>query len=70
MKIEETFLNGIPVRSITYEESDMATSEQKENWLNVCNTCEYKNDTQCGYCGCIIESLMMLNTGKCPAEKW
>ena len=70
MIIEETLLNGIPVRTITYEESDMTTTEQKDIWLDVCNTCEHKKDLQCGFCGCIIESLMMLNTGKCPADKW
>jgi hypothetical protein len=38
--------------------------------MSTCNTCEYKKDSQCGFCGCIIESLMMLSTGKCPADKW
>jgi hypothetical protein len=70
MKVEETELNGIPVRTVSYEQSDMATAEQKETWMSTCNTCEYKKDSQCGFCGCIIESLMMLKTGKCPADKW
>ena len=48
----------------------MATSQQKDEWLDICNTCEYKNDTRCKYCGCIIDTLMMLKTSKCPIEKW
>ena len=70
MKIEETIINGIPIRNIIYEDSDLATQEQKSTWIDICNNCEYKKNEQCGYCGCIIESLMMLKTGKCPLEKW
>ena len=70
MKVEETIVNGIAVRSISYEDSDMATAEQKQTWLSICDTCEYKKNERCTFCGCIIESLMILNTGKCPAKKW
>jgi hypothetical protein len=70
MKVEETIVNGIPVQSNIYEPSDMSTQEQKDTWMGVCNTCEYKKDVQCKYCGCLIESLTILTTGKCPANKW
>jgi hypothetical protein len=70
MKIEEIIVDGIPIRKIIYEDSDFPTQEQKSTWLDTCNSCEYKKNERCGYCGCIIESLMMLKTGKCPLEKW
>jgi hypothetical protein len=70
MKIENTIVNGIPLQTIIYEKRDMATNQQKDEWLDICNTCEYKNDTRCKYCGCIIDTLMMLKTSKCPIEKW
>jgi hypothetical protein len=70
MRIEETTLNEIPIKTMITEESDLSTQQQKDTWLEVCNGCEHKNDLQCGYCGCILESLMMLNIGKCPINKW
>lgn len=70
MKVEEQIIDGIVYRTITHEESDLATQAQKDAWLSVCNTCEYKQDDVCGSCGCILESIMNLNTAVCPAGKW
>ena len=52
MIIEEQIIDGITYRKTIYEESDMATEEQKDAWMQVCNTCEYKQDDRCTYCGC------------------
>lgn len=41
MKVEESILDGITVYTTIYEESDFATSEQKQTWLSTCNTCEF-----------------------------
>ena len=41
MRIEELTLDGITVYTTIYEESDFATSEQKQNWLSACDTCEF-----------------------------
>jgi hypothetical protein len=70
MRIEETTLNGIPIKTMITEESDLSTQQQKDTWLEVCNGCEYFSNNQCLQCGCIVETIMMLTTAKCPINKW
>jgi hypothetical protein len=70
MQIQETIIDGIVYRNFIYEESDMATQSEKDSWLSVCNTCEFKQDDRCGSCGCILESIMAYKTATCPAGKW
>ena len=70
MRVEESILDGINVYTTIYEESDFATSEQKQNWLSACDTCEFKRSDTCGSCGFLFESLMNLATAKCPIDKW
>lgn len=70
MRTEVSEVNGIPVYTNIYEESDFATLDQKQNWLSVCNSCEFKNNDSCGSCGCLFESLMNLATASCPIGKW
>jgi len=70
MRIEEKIENGIIIRTNIYENSDFSTYDQKQLWLSVCDTCEYKSEDICKFCNCIIESKMMLNTSKCPDNKW
>jgi hypothetical protein len=41
MRVEESISDGINVYTTIYEESDFATSEQKQNWLSACDTCEF-----------------------------
>ena len=68
----EEIINGITVRTITYEDSDKATEEQKGAWMLMCNACEFKNNESCDYafCGCLIEKLMIMADSKCPLNKW
>jgi len=70
MQIQETIIDGIIYRTFVYEESDMATSEQKSSWMSICDTCEFKQEDSCGSCGCILESIMAYKTATCPAGKW
>jgi hypothetical protein len=48
MRVEESISDGINVYTTIYEESDFATSEQKQNWLSACDTCEFKRSDTCG----------------------
>jgi hypothetical protein len=70
MIVEETIENGIIVRKTIYEPSDMATQEQKDAWLEVCNTCEYKQEDRCNYCDCWFNNIMSFKTATCPLNKW
>jgi hypothetical protein len=70
MKTEEKTINGILFRETSYEESDLSTSEQKEEWLLICNSCEYKKEDSCRSCGCIVTNIMLLKESKCPEGKW
>lgn len=70
MRTETTYLNGIPVHSIIYEESDYSTEEQKQTWLNECNKCHYKQNEICGHCGCLLEQIMFYYDAKCPNNVW
>lgn len=38
--------------------------------LNICNTCEHLNNFRCSYCGCQLIAKTMLETEKCPKDKW
>ena len=70
MIIEEQIIDGITYRKTIYEESDIATEEQKDAWMQVCNTCEHKQDNKCGQCGCLLVNLMSFVTSNCPLNKW
>ena len=70
MRTETTYVNGIPVHSTFYEESDYSTDEQKQSWMNVCNNCELKQNDSCGYCGCLLEKVMFHFDAKCPDNRW
>lgn len=72
MIVNERIENGIIIKEITTDLSDMATEQQRTQWLGVCELCEFKDGEICTYvhCKCLIETLMMLNTSKCPINKW
>jgi hypothetical protein len=70
MQTTVQIIDGIPVTTITYEDSDYATDTQKESWLSVCNVCESKGEDRCNSCGCLLDSLMNLATARCPIDKW
>jgi hypothetical protein len=71
MREEEQIINGVRYVKEIYEDSDLATQEQKNTWESVCQSCEYvQQDGTCGACGCIRETLMNLATSVCPEGKW
>jgi hypothetical protein len=38
--------------------------------MNICNTCEERNHTRCGVCGCVLAVKCKWETEKCPIKKW
>ena len=41
------------VKFILYGEE--VTQEEKNNRLNICNTCPFKHYNKCGKCGCYLD---------------
>jgi hypothetical protein len=72
MIITETMMNGIKITTSINDESDMTTEQQKTEWLSICDTCQFRQGDICSYidCKCILETIMMLKTSKCPINKW
>ena len=72
MLVEERIENGILIRTMKAELSDLSTSEQKTIWTGVCQNCEYYEDPICtfAYCKCIAQTLMTYSNSKCPTNKW
>lgn len=70
MKTETYIKDGIIFTKMTQEDSDLATLEQNQSRLEICQGCEHFNQDRCGSCGCLLEQLMMYKTSKCPLNKW
>lgn len=71
MRTEEEIIDGVRYVKEVYEDSDLATQEQKDAWEATCQSCEYgEEDGTCGACGCIREALMNMATSVCPEGKW
>lgn len=70
MIISESIHNGILIKNIVSEPSDLSTAEQKYEWQSACNSCEFKLDNYCNYCGCFLQVLMTYKNAKCPMGKW
>ena len=70
MVVNEYIENGIIIREVTYDESDLSNDQQREQWISVCNACEFKKKDTCNSCGCILFSLMTYKDSKCPEGKW
>jgi len=70
MIINEREENGVIIREIVYEESDLSTDSQKNNWISVCGSCELKENDTCGSCGCLLLTLMTYKNSTCPMGKW
>jgi hypothetical protein len=70
MEKETTIENGIVITKMYQEDLDLATQDQNQQRLNVCNTCEHKGELTCNHCGCLLEQLMMYKVSQCPLEKW
>lgn len=50
--------------------AENVTTEQLEARLDVCNMCEFRNDSQCSICGCFIEKKAAMKTEDCPMAFW
>ncbi len=50
----------------------LATQEEQENRLNICNECPHFNLDQkrCYKCGCFMEHKIKFTNSKCPISKW
>jgi hypothetical protein len=46
------------------------TQEQKQERLDICNTCEYRKENVCKLCGCFLSAKATWATSECPAAKW
>jgi len=70
MITEEYIENGILIKKMTTEASDKRTDEEKNIILDICNKCQFKNNSICDKCGCLIESRIQYKTTNCPINKW
>lgn len=70
MITNEYYIDGVKITEIITEESDLSTIEQKDNWLLICNNCEYYSNNICNQCGCIVANIMTYKDSKCPINKW
>lgn len=70
MIIEEKYINGVLFRTITHEESDLSTENQRDGWLETCLSCDKYDNESCTHCGCIVHSLMSMSDSECPLKKW
>ena len=53
--------------------SDGMTNVSKselESRLSECTMCEFRNNEQCGICGCFMSSKAKMRTASCPLGKW
>ena len=46
------------------------TTEQYKDRLNICNKCEFLDDSRCTQCGCFIGVKAWIASEKCPIDKW
>ena len=71
MIIEESVAsNGVTIKTVTVEPSDLSSEEQKTLWQSNCNTCQHKVEDTCGKCGCLLVTLMTYKTAQCPIGVW
>ncbi len=61
---------------ISDQEANICSSEQIDERLSICQTCEYFKDSSCLLCGCTIvreanhKNKLAHKDQKCPADKW
>jgi hypothetical protein len=67
-KIE--FINGIKVTTITSDEFDLASSELRQQRMNVCDGCEFKVNDSCSQCSCLLNVRIAYLESFCPEGKW
>jgi hypothetical protein len=58
------------------KDENLCSSEEIENRLKVCNSCEYFQNNSCLLCGCTVirdanhKNKLAHKDQKCPADKW
>jgi hypothetical protein len=70
MIIEEQYIDGVLYKNHILEESDMATEQQKNNWLEICKSCDKYGINKCNECGCLLVTIMTYSKSTCPLNKW
>ena len=46
------------------------TSEVYEHRINLCNACEYNENSRCTICTCYVKKKAKWTTEICPKNKW
>jgi hypothetical protein len=49
---------------------DDDTKSISENRLEICNSCEFRQNNICGECGCFLPAKVLSMDSKCPKDKW
>ena len=48
----------------------VASKEEINRRMEICNGCEFKKDTRCSKCGCFLTYKVGLISETCPEWKW
>lgn len=48
----------------------IASPAVQKGRLTHCERCEFHNEGTCTVCGCLVMAKAMLNTEKCPKDRW
>ena len=72
MQTETYIENGVTINIITPDESDLASTELKEQRKAICIECNLygSEGNSCNSCGCITDTLMTYTDSKCPEGFW
>jgi hypothetical protein len=49
---------------------DDDTKSISENRLEICNSCEFRQNNICGECRCFLPAKVLSMDSKCPKDKW
>jgi hypothetical protein len=47
----------------------IASKEEQQRRQKICDSCEHKNGTRCGVCGCFLIALRKWHIPNCPLNK-
>jgi hypothetical protein len=62
-------LNGITVNEIDSIE-ELSTEELKTFRMNICNSCDRKQNDGCLECSCLLVNRIAFTESFCPIGKW
>lgn len=48
----------------------LASKEEQQQRISICNGCEYYTMKRCMHCGCFMENKVKFSISKCPIDKW